>query len=89
MVLDQEGNAVVTGAAWDSSVGSHAGTDFDYVTIKYDPAGRALWTGVYDGNGWGDRAYVVAVDSHDNVVVSGQSDGGNQTPVIATVKYVP
>jgi len=89
VALDPEGNAIVTGAAWDGSVGSHAGTDFDYVTIKYDPAGRAQWKGVYDGNGWGDRAYVVAVDCSNAVIVSGQSDSGNGTPVIATVKYAP
>ena len=89
VALDRAGNAIVTGCAFDGDPGMHAGTDSDYVTIKYSPAGRALWKGTYDGNGLCDKARLVAVDNNNAVIVTGQSDRGHNTPSITTIKYPP
>ena len=44
VVVDEKGNVYVTGQSIIS------GTNPDYVTIKYDAAGKVLWTRTYDGN---------------------------------------
>ncbi|MBI5774529.1 MAG: SBBP repeat-containing protein, partial [Verrucomicrobia bacterium] len=82
MVLDNTGNAIVTG----SSGGS--GTSEDYATIKYSNSGTPLWTNRYDGPVSGsDSPKSVAVDSAGNVFVTGMSwNGGNYD--YATIKYL-
>jgi DNA-binding SARP family transcriptional activator len=89
IALDHASNVIVVGYSYGGSAPKHVGTEDDYVTIKYDPVGHVLWKAVYDGNGLGDRAVAVAVDRSDCVVVTGQSDRGNGTPAITTVKYAP
>jgi hypothetical protein len=55
----------------------------DYATIKYNPAGGEEWVVRYSGPGTGgDGAQAIAIDSLDNIYVSGVSAGG-----CATVKY--
>ncbi|HDS45131.1 MAG TPA: hypothetical protein ENN68_03405 [Methanomicrobia archaeon] len=79
VALDSKDNIIVTGH-------SYLGGDRDYYTIKYDSNGTALWNMAYDGEGFADTAFSVAVDSMDNIIVTGISDlGGNGG--YHTVKY--
>ena len=49
-----------------------AGTSqYDFVTIKYNPAGEEQWVARYDLAGWYDHAIGIAVDEQENVYVSG------------------
>jgi len=85
MALDAGNNALVTG----KSAGS--GGDYDYATIKYSSAGVPLWTNRYNGPASGpDYAYAVAVDSSNNVLVTGSSASTASYPYYgdyATIKY--
>jgi uncharacterized delta-60 repeat protein len=81
MAADSGGNVIVAGYSW-------SGTNFDYATIKYSAAGVALWTNRYNGAGDSDDyANALAVDSSDNVLVSGSSIGGGVGYDFATIKY--
>jgi hypothetical protein len=81
--LDRAGNAYVTGYAHT------AVNNIDYLTIKYDPAGKELWTRRYNGHGQGaDKPVALAVDPAGNVVVTGSSYGGGTAgDDYLTVKY--
>ena len=81
ITVDRVDNVYVTGYS------TGLGTDYDYTTIKYGPAGEQEWVARYNGpvNG-GDVAYAVAVDTFGNVYVTGSSDGNNSD--YATIKYV-
>ncbi|MEO0125919.1 MAG: SBBP repeat-containing protein, partial [candidate division WOR-3 bacterium] len=83
IAVDNSGNVYVTG----KSVGS--GTNYDYVTIKYDVNGNQLWVARYNGLGNGsDRAHDLALDNFGNVYVTGESWGpGNDGYDYATIKY--
>jgi len=86
LALDEAGNIYIAGDSVTS-------TFWDYVTIKYDPAGNQLWTAHYDGPGGdndSDRAYALAVDDAGNAYVTGESWGGTEPGIdYATVKYDP
>jgi uncharacterized delta-60 repeat protein len=80
IAVDGSGNVYVTG----ESIGS--GTDYDYVTIKYNAAGQEQWVARYNGPGNSvDIANAIAVDSLGNVYVTGGSDGAGLD--YATIKY--
>ena len=69
VVVDYSDNVIVAGEL------DHA----DYLTIKVSNAGVLLWTNTYNGaliNGV-DRASAVAVDSSNNVIVTGHSTGSD------------
>ncbi len=83
MVMDSKGNIYVTGRSWGGDI-----TQFDYLTIKYSPDGRRLWTRRYNGPGYGwDEARALALDVRGNVYVTGSADGGLTGPDYATIKY--
>ncbi|UCE35942.1 MAG: SBBP repeat-containing protein [Thermoplasmata archaeon] len=69
LVLDSYENVIVTGR-------SHNGTtDLDYTTIKYDPLGNELWIAKYNSpDNYDDQAFAIAIDSSDNVYVTGKSN---------------
>jgi hypothetical protein len=82
MVLDLSGDVVVTGG----SVG--AGTDSDYVTVKYHSSGGEAWVRTYDGPASGyDRAYSIALDSSSSIYISGTSGVSLSDSDVATIKY--
>ncbi len=71
VVVDAGNNIIVTGY----SMGN--GTYNDYATIKYSSAGVPLWTNLYNGPVSGtDCACALAVDTGNNVIVTGFSDAG-------------
>ncbi len=81
MVADSSGNIIVAGYSW-------SGTNFDYLTIKYSGAGVAIWTNRYNGPGNSDDyAEAMAVDTNDNVFVTGSSIGSGVGYDYATIKY--
>ncbi|MCG3155930.1 MAG: hypothetical protein DKINENOH_02538 [bacterium] len=82
VAVDDAGNVYVTGSS-DSPL---AGRDF--YTVKYSPSGARLWSARYDGSAnWQDGAQALAVDTHGNVYVTGQSWGLDTSNDFATVKY--
>ena len=82
VALDNSGNVYVTGYSYD------AAADFDYATIKYNPAGSQLWAKRYNGPAnYSDYAVGLAVDNSNNIYVTGYSSGNNTGFDYATVKY--
>ncbi len=83
VALDVQGNVYVTGYAKEAASGS-----YDYVTLKYSPAGALLWRAVYEaGFGKDDLASALALDSAGNVYVTGNSGNAGGVEDYATVKY--
>jgi len=77
LAVGSSGNVYVTGYSWGAS------SNYDYLTIAYSSGGTPLWTNRYDAPG-GSQASALAVDSSDNVYVTGTSGGD-----CVTIKYVP
>ncbi|MHC4239819.1 MAG: SBBP repeat-containing protein [Planctomycetota bacterium] len=85
IATDSNDNIYVTGY----SVGS--GTDRDYATIKYGPdSNEPIWVARYNGpDNSVDQAYAIAIDSNDNIYVTGHSYGPGPDRDYATIKYGP
>ena len=79
VALDQAGNIFVSGSSLD-------GVNFSYVTLKYAANGTCLWTNRYLRDG-SESVSLLLVDSSNNVIVTGDSDGGGASHVNATIKY--
>jgi hypothetical protein len=62
IAVDSSGNVYVTGASYSSN------TFFDYATVKYDTLGAEQWAARYDGPGYTDFAYAIALDASGNVM---------------------
>ena len=81
MAVDSRDNLVATGVV-DTEVNSN------YYTIKYDSNGKILWEKEYDSGVTGDSAYTLAIDSKDNIIVSG-AIVSDSIADIYTIKYSP
>jgi hypothetical protein len=83
VAVDGAGNVYVTGRSYG------AGTESDYATIKYGPAGDVLWVRRYDSPDHGyDAAWAMAVDAAGNAYVKGAASGdGSYDTDYATIKY--
>lgn len=82
IAVDSSGNVYVTGR----SMGSESGED--YATVKYDNDLNEQWVARYNGPGNdNDYAYELAVDSSENVYVTGASYGIRPSPDFTTIKY--
>lgn len=80
VAVDSNDNVIVTGV---SELGGINDGYRDYYTIKYDADGNQLWAVSYgEGNMDDDWVQGVAVDSSDNVIVTGVSERG-----YSTIKY--
>lgn len=85
IVVDSQNNPVITGISQGFSV---LLTPYDYATVKYDQNGNQLWVSRYNGPGNGeDKPTDLAVDSQDNIIVTGGSTGSKSSEDFATVKY--
>lgn len=81
LAVDAWGNVYVTGVSREGSSETS-----DYLTIKYDADGAALWTNRFNSLGNGrDSAGAVKVDAAGNAFVYGGSTGKNK----AVIKYAP
>ncbi len=94
VAVDNQGNVYVTGLSEGVDTGN------DYLTIKYGPDGRELWTRRCNGPGNGsgpcssggagsDRPVGLVVDRQGNAYVTGSSQGPDNLYDYATVKYGP
>ena len=70
MALDASGNIYLTGSIVKGSF------EYDYLTVKFNASGVALWSTTYNGTANGvDIANDIAVDASGNVFVTGLSAG--------------
>ncbi|MDF7812052.1 SBBP repeat-containing protein [Hymenobacter sp. YC55] len=82
LALDGANNVYVTGLSYNRD-----GTN-DYATLKYAATGQQLWEARYNGPGNSyDEAAALAVDSSNNVYVTGFSHGSGTGYDYATLKY--
>lgn len=79
--VDSQGNVYVTG----KSVLNGS----DYLTVKYNSEGVYQWEQRYNHANGNDDATALVIDSSDNVIVTGISDGGATSWDYATIKYAP
>lgn len=85
VAVDSGNNIVVTG-------NTAVGANIDFYTIKYNSSGTELWHATYDNsavtNSW-DGAMAVAIDSSNNIAVTGFSQNNNVTleDDFYTIKY--
>lgn len=83
---DSAGYIVVAG----STAGDDSSFDTDFLTIKYDPDGFLVWAAFHAGAaGFQDDARAVAIDSQNNIYVTGRSSGGTTNDDYLTIKYSP
>jgi hypothetical protein len=80
LVIDNSDNVYITGYS------THAGTGYDFTTIKYNTNGDQLWIARYN-NGLNDMANDMTIDNFGNIYVTGESDGSGTSKDYATVKY--
>jgi len=85
IALDPIGNVCVTGTGYDS-----VANRFVFTTIKYNPAGKTLWTRHYLPPGYyGGDSHAIAIDAAGNVYVTGNNDPYYYYPNVTVVKYDP
>jgi len=84
IAVDSFGNVYVTGYDY---VG--VGSDYSWLTIKYDSDGNVVWNKTYESGNWYDAPQAIAIDDLGNVYATGtrgtQSSGGGA--VMYTAKY--
>lgn len=80
VATDSLGNVYVTGSSFGFD-----GSNYDFVTLKYDSAGNQQWIVRYDGGGR-DYAVGIAVDPSGNAYVTGTTADANGT-YFTTIKY--
>ena len=82
IAVDQNGFVYVTGYT------TSTGTNYNYITIKYNSTGAQQWATTYNGTGNAfDEAYAIVVDTLGNSYVTGSSDAGAQGSNFVTIKY--
>jgi hypothetical protein len=64
--VDSQNNIILVGDYFNAQ------SNYDYYVAKYDSNGNKLWTQSYN-SGSTDIAYSVAIDSNDNIVVTGEA----------------
>jgi uncharacterized delta-60 repeat protein len=88
IAVDSNDNIYVTGRSMGSATGY-----YDYTTIKYSPdSNQPVWVARYDGpDSDDDTAWAIAVDSKDNIYVTGASmlEAASYNDDYATIKYSP
>jgi hypothetical protein len=82
MEIDNSANLYVVG-----SIASDI-NQLDYYTIKYNSSGTKIWDIQSDGSHLNDQATNVALDSLNNIIVTGESETALSTYEYATYKYI-
>jgi hypothetical protein len=82
IAVDSLGNVYVTG---ESEVD---GAERDCVTVKYDANGNEVWVAIYGGSSY-DEGTAIALDSNDNIYVTGFTAGEWTDNDYLTIKYAP
>lgn len=81
--LDSAGNVVVFGLA-----NRGAGNGADYVTLKYDSNGVMQWVRAFNGSAsLNEGPVAMAIDSSNNIFVTGSTDPGGANTDFLTVAY--
>jgi PKD repeat protein len=89
MIVGPSGNVYVTGGSLSKSETGGA-KDHNYTTVMYDAYGNEQWVANYNGpGGFSDNPYDIALDSSENVYVTGRSIGIGTEDDCATLKYDP
>ncbi len=82
MVMDKYKNIYVTGLS------AQLNTGIDFLTLKYDSSGTLVWSALYNNIfDSGDEPQAIALDSLQNVYVTGYGLGPNFRNEYITVKY--
>ncbi len=66
VAVDSQDNIILAGGVYNAQ------GNYDYYIAKYSSNGNELWTQSYD-SGFKDMAYGIAVDSNDNIIVTGEA----------------
>jgi uncharacterized delta-60 repeat protein len=80
LTLDGSANIYVTGYS------EGTGTQDDYATVKYSPAGTQLWAKRYNNGGY-DQAAAIVRDNANNIYVTGFSAAASGENDFLTIKY--
>ena len=85
MIFDKAGNIIITG------ISKGVNSDFDYITLKYSPAGDLILENRFDDSTHNyDYPVKVMVDDSNNVYVSGRNrlvSGESDINCLSVVKY--
>jgi hypothetical protein len=80
VAVDSYNNIFVTGGEYDSY------GYYQYLTVKYDPSGKKVWERLYDFSDYYDDSYDIAMDSYNNIIVTGYVYNNSQYDYF-TIKY--
>lgn len=82
IVVDALGNIITSGYTTNDTSG------IDIILIKYNPNGVQQWRSVYKGQGYNtDKAFGLAVDGSNNIIVTGFTTQTNGNIDYITLKY--
>ena len=81
IITDINSNVYVTGQDHKGGAGI-----IDYYTIKYDTNGNHIWNSTHSNGGLFASSNAIAVDTNENVYVTGQKDNGTSEDFF-TIKY--
>lgn len=82
IAVDADGNVLVTGYSFG------AGTEYDYVTVKYDPHGHRIWEARHNSTiDRDDAAKAIALDSRGFAYVMGTDRERTTSYDFAVIKY--
>jgi len=81
IITDSVGNVYITGSDFISP-------NKNIVTMKYSTSGQQIWIARYTGNELGyNGASSIKLDSKNNIIVTGVSEGNGSGGDIVTIKY--
>jgi hypothetical protein len=75
VVVDSSNNIYVSGWTWGGLDGNTSSGEYDAFLVKYDSSGTKQWTKQF-GTSESDFARAVAVDSENNIYITGYTKGG-------------